>query len=170
MKLRGKKMIILNTEAAMVGTRIDLAVFDIFKYKEICVQSVRVIPDHLTLAEPTLAATTPIALYYNNRDKLCHSSTEAQYVIAFYHPYASHPLIIVFDQYLAITDITSEESAFEEVLEEFKIIDALSSPITLAMLTPKLFEHFPVEVDISKVDVKAVTRRHTFAMEMLTLN
>lgn len=163
-------MILLNTVEAMAGTRIDLAVFKIFKYEEICVQNVREIPDYLALAEPTLAATMPIVLYTHNRDKAYYQPAPILHTVAFYHPYATYPLLITFDHLLKITDVESEDIGFEEVLEEFKIIDSLSPSITLDMIATKLFEHFPVEVDISKVNVPHVVRRHTFAMEVLTLN
>lgn len=163
-------MILLNTKEAMAGTRIDLAVIKIFKYEEICVQTVREIPDYLALAEPTLATTMPVVLYCHDRDKVYNTPAQILHTVAYYHPYATHPLLITFDQFLVITDITSEDAGFEEVVEEFKVIDTLSSAITLDLIATKLFEHFPTEVDLSKVDVKAVTRRHTFAMEVLTLN
>lgn len=163
-------MIIINTDEAMAGTRIDLAVFDIFKYKEICVQSVREIPDHVAFAEPTLAPKTPVVLYTHNREKQYRQPTPVLHTVAFYHPYATYPLFITFDHLLKITDVESEDIGFEKVVEEFKIIDSLSSAITLDMVATKLFEHYPVEVDISKVNVPQVVRRHTFAMETLTLN
>ncbi len=167
-------MVLINTEIAMMGTRVDLAIFDIMRYKEVCMQGVHAEPDSVALANPSKALEQPLVMFWHDRHQIRHSAenTDINHYVKIWHPYAKYPLTLSVNQRLVITGIQCRGDDYNKTLDPVlgdSLTPLSSRKITLKELIDALYVDFPPTIDIDRVDVNDVIDRHTLKSELITL-
>lgn len=167
-------MILINTEIANLGTRTDLAIFNAMRYKEICIQGHHEEPEVVVLTRPDLALKQPIAIYWNDRNKISSSwrmGDDILHHIKFYHPYAEHPIHITVNQRLIVVALKTDGQDYSDVVSNTLVrVDPVNQPpLDLVTLMNSIYTKFPTTPDESLINVRVVMDRHTLKRELVVV-